>query len=158
MTAAKLTIEPGDALLLVDVQNDFCPGGALAVERGNELGRLIPAELVALHHPGLRADFKRRLLEGEVLQYRLREDEQKGKGPMVVCIDVSSSMQGDKEQWAKAVSRRMRPARTSSARDCSMVAMPSARPIVSWLRSWWSSPLRMRLRTASVAIMISSAG
>ena len=74
------------------------------IERGNELGRLIPAELVALHHPGLRTDFLRRLLEGEILQYSLREDEQKGKGPMVVCIDVSSSMQGDKELWAKAVS------------------------------------------------------
>jgi uncharacterized protein with von Willebrand factor type A (vWA) domain len=77
---------------------------AYDVERGSELGRLIPAELIALHHPGLRADFLRRLLEGEVLQYRLREDEQKGRGPMVVCIDVSSSMQGDKELWAKAVS------------------------------------------------------
>jgi uncharacterized protein with von Willebrand factor type A (vWA) domain len=77
---------------------------AYDIERGSELGRLIPAELVALHHPGLRADFRRRLLEGEVLQYRLREEEQKGKGPMVVCIDVSSSMQGDKELWAKAVS------------------------------------------------------
>jgi uncharacterized protein with von Willebrand factor type A (vWA) domain len=77
---------------------------AYDVERGSEIGRLIPAELVALHHPGLRADFRRRLLEGEVLQYRLREDEQKGRGPMVVCIDVSSSMQGDKELWAKAVS------------------------------------------------------
>jgi uncharacterized protein with von Willebrand factor type A (vWA) domain len=77
---------------------------AYDVERGDELGRLIPAELVALHHPGLRADFLRRLLEGEILEYRLREDEQKGKGPMVVCIDVSSSMQGEKELWAKAVS------------------------------------------------------
>ena len=37
---------------------------AYDVERGSELGRLIPAELVALHHPGLRADFLRRLLEG----------------------------------------------------------------------------------------------
>jgi uncharacterized protein with von Willebrand factor type A (vWA) domain len=77
---------------------------AYDIERGSELGRLIPAELVALHHPGLRTDFLRRLLEGEVLQYHLREDEQKGRGPMVVCIDVSSSMQGDKELWAKAVS------------------------------------------------------
>jgi uncharacterized protein with von Willebrand factor type A (vWA) domain len=77
---------------------------AYDVERGAELGRLIPSELLALHHPQLRADFHRRLLEGAVLQYRLREDEQKGKGPMVVCIDVSSSMQGDKELWAKAVS------------------------------------------------------
>ncbi len=73
------------------------------VERGSEIGRLIPAELVAMHHPALRRDFGRRLLEGSLLQYRLREDEQKGKGPMVVCIDVSSSMQGDKELWSKAV-------------------------------------------------------
>ena len=27
----------------------------------------------------------------------------RGKGPMIVCIDVSSSMQGEKELWAKAV-------------------------------------------------------
>ncbi len=76
---------------------------AYDVERGSELGRLIPAELLAMHHPGLKADFYRRLLEGTVLQYRLREDEQKGRGPMIVCIDCSSSMQGDKELWAKAV-------------------------------------------------------
>jgi uncharacterized protein with von Willebrand factor type A (vWA) domain len=77
---------------------------AYDIERGADLGRLIPSELLALHHPQLRADFQRRLLEGAVLQYRLRDDEQNGKGPMVVCIDVSSSMQGDKELWAKAVS------------------------------------------------------
>lgn len=73
------------------------------IERGTELGRLIPAELLALHHPGLYRDFKRRLLEGAVLQYQLRQDEQKGKGPMVTCLDVSSSMEGEKELWAKAV-------------------------------------------------------
>jgi uncharacterized protein with von Willebrand factor type A (vWA) domain len=77
---------------------------AYDIERGSELGRMIPAELLAMHHPILRRDFGRRLLEGELLQYRLRDEEQKGKGPMVVCIDVSSSMQGDKELWAKAVS------------------------------------------------------
>jgi uncharacterized protein with von Willebrand factor type A (vWA) domain len=77
---------------------------AYDIERGTELGRLIPSELVALHHPGLARDFGRRLIEGELLQYRLRDDQQKGRGPMVVCIDVSSSMQGDKELWAKAVS------------------------------------------------------
>jgi nicotinamidase/pyrazinamidase len=27
----------GDALLIVDVQNDFCPGGALPIERGDEV-------------------------------------------------------------------------------------------------------------------------
>src|SRR5437764_13357300 len=77
---------------------------AYDIERGSELGRLIPSEMLAMHHPVLVRDFRRRLLEGEVLQYRLREDEQKNRGPMVVCIDVSSSMQGEKELWAKAVS------------------------------------------------------
>ena len=28
---------PGSALIIVDVQNDFCPGGALAVARGDEV-------------------------------------------------------------------------------------------------------------------------
>jgi nicotinamidase/pyrazinamidase len=33
-----LSIEPGrDALIIVDVQRDFCPGGALAVPRGDEI-------------------------------------------------------------------------------------------------------------------------
>ena len=30
-------MEKGDALLIVDVQNDFCPGGALAVNSGDEV-------------------------------------------------------------------------------------------------------------------------
>ncbi len=77
---------------------------AYDVERGADLGRMIPSELVAMHHPILRNDFRRRLLEGSILQYRLREDEQKNKGPMIVCVDVSSSMEGQKELWSKAVS------------------------------------------------------
>ncbi|HXI19965.1 MAG TPA: isochorismatase family protein, partial [Gemmatimonadales bacterium] len=31
------TPEPGDALLVVDVQNDFLPGGSLAVPHGDEV-------------------------------------------------------------------------------------------------------------------------
>jgi nicotinamidase/pyrazinamidase len=34
-TPVKLLEEPGDALLVVDVQRDFLPGGALAVPRGD---------------------------------------------------------------------------------------------------------------------------
>jgi uncharacterized protein with von Willebrand factor type A (vWA) domain len=77
---------------------------AYDIERGADLGRMIPSELVAMHHPILRHDFHRRLLEGSILQYRLQDDEQKHKGPMVVCVDVSSSMEGQKELWSKAVS------------------------------------------------------
>jgi len=30
-------LQPGDALIIVDVQKDFCPGGALPIERGDEV-------------------------------------------------------------------------------------------------------------------------
>src|SRR4051812_26206256 len=44
---------PGSALIVIDVQNDFCPGGALAVPQGDtiipEVSRLIEAsDLVVL--------------------------------------------------------------------------------------------------------------
>lgn len=35
------TVGPRDVLLVVDVQNDFCPGGALAVPRGDEIVPLV---------------------------------------------------------------------------------------------------------------------
>jgi uncharacterized protein with von Willebrand factor type A (vWA) domain len=75
----------------------------LAIESGDSLHRLLPHELMTLHHPILRKDFYRRFLDQELLQYRLRGVEEKGKGPMIVCLDGSSSMAGEKEIWSKAV-------------------------------------------------------
>jgi nicotinamidase/pyrazinamidase len=37
----KVTIGDGDVLLVVDVQNDFCPGGRLSVPRGDEIVPLV---------------------------------------------------------------------------------------------------------------------
>lgn len=37
MTPATITLEPGDALLIADVQNDFLPGGALGVQGGDQI-------------------------------------------------------------------------------------------------------------------------
>ncbi len=73
------------------------------VESGREIARLLPQDLVGLRHPLLRRDWQRRYVEGSLLQYRLRGDDERGRGPMVVCLDTSSSMAGDKEIWSKAV-------------------------------------------------------
>lgn len=70
---------------------------------GAELSRLLPHELVSLQHPLLRQDFIRRFVDNELLQYDLRGVEAQGRGPLIVCLDGSSSMQGDKEVWAKAL-------------------------------------------------------
>jgi nicotinamidase/pyrazinamidase len=40
--STSLTIDPqSDVLVVIDVQNDFCPGGALAVARGDEVVPII---------------------------------------------------------------------------------------------------------------------
>jgi len=70
---------------------------------GNEVSRLLPHELLTLHHPILRKDFTRRFVDHELLLYSLRGIDEKGKGPVVVCLDGSSSMAGDKEVWSKAL-------------------------------------------------------
>ena len=75
----------------------------LELEQGDALHRMLPHELRSLHHPILRKDFYRRFLDRELIQYSLRGVEEKGKGPMIVCLDGSSSMSGDKEIWSKAV-------------------------------------------------------
>jgi uncharacterized protein with von Willebrand factor type A (vWA) domain len=74
-----------------------------AVEFGRDLEHLLPSELLALGHPILRRDFARRLIEGRLLSHALRGVDERGRGPMIVCLDGSSSMAGEKEIWAKAV-------------------------------------------------------
>ena len=44
---------PGRAVLVVDVQRDFCPGGALAVPRGDDVVAPINALVSAAHTRGL---------------------------------------------------------------------------------------------------------
>lgn len=41
MTEPSETLKHGDALLIVDVQNDFCPGGALPIEKGDEVAGVL---------------------------------------------------------------------------------------------------------------------
>jgi len=78
-------------------------GEVYAIDTGAALSRILPSELASLRQPLLRRDFQRRLVDGQLLVYALRDREEKGRGPLVVCLDCSSSMAGDKEIWSKAV-------------------------------------------------------
>ena len=50
---AKIGLQAGDALILVDVQNDFLPGGSLAVPTGNEIVPVLNRYLTLFHSHGL---------------------------------------------------------------------------------------------------------
>lgn len=70
---------------------------------GNDLARLVPAELMKLTHPVLKYEFFKRYLEKSLMQYQLRGREKEGRGPLIVCIDESGTMSGQRDVWAKAV-------------------------------------------------------
>jgi nicotinamidase/pyrazinamidase len=52
-----LAIGERDALLVVDIQNDFCPGGSLAVPRGDEVVPLINSLAAKFPHVVLTQDW-----------------------------------------------------------------------------------------------------
>ncbi|GMU61120.1 MAG: hypothetical protein AMXMBFR34_28830 [Myxococcaceae bacterium] len=73
------------------------------VEVGANLSRLLPSELARLAHPMLRRAFLASLVENRAMQYRLSGTDSLGRGPLVVCLDKSGSMDGPKDIWATAV-------------------------------------------------------
>ena len=51
------TIDGNDVLIVVDVQNDFCPGGALAVPRGDEIVPIVNRLAARFHSVVLTQDW-----------------------------------------------------------------------------------------------------
>lgn len=53
INSPDITLARGDALIVVDVQNDFLPGGSLAVPRGEEVVPVLNRYLAAFRAAGL---------------------------------------------------------------------------------------------------------
>jgi uncharacterized protein with von Willebrand factor type A (vWA) domain len=76
------------------------------VTQGADLARALPVELARLTDPRRRLDFLRSLAERQVLEYQITGSERLGRGPVVVLLDKSSSMDeggGLKDLWATAL-------------------------------------------------------
>lgn len=75
----------------------------VGVTIGSDVSAAIPSELALLANPATRAIFLRKMVEGQLLQYDKESKERLGQGPIVLLLDVSGSMSGEKDTWAKAV-------------------------------------------------------
>jgi uncharacterized protein with von Willebrand factor type A (vWA) domain len=62
------------------------------VTLGNDIERLLPMELGLYTHPITKNDFLRRFVEGQTMMYEQKGQEVLGKGPIILCLDQSGSM------------------------------------------------------------------
>ncbi len=77
-------------------------GAKHSVKFGNKLNNLLTSELKNLADEYLYLDFLRRYAESKLLNYEILEDS-KDIENLTICLDVSGSMRGAKEEWAKAI-------------------------------------------------------
>lgn len=88
------------------------------LQQSDDILRLLPPELATLGITELEFEFYRKLVEKQLLTYRLHGDawrekiterpvtrqdfDEQPRGPFIVCVDTSGSMGGFNEQCAKA--------------------------------------------------------
>jgi uncharacterized protein with von Willebrand factor type A (vWA) domain len=75
----------------------------VGVVQDGEVGRLLPHELAKLAIPEFEDDTLRRLVERQLMCREYRATEPVAKGPIIVVVDESGSMAGDKAHTAKAL-------------------------------------------------------
>jgi uncharacterized protein with von Willebrand factor type A (vWA) domain len=94
----------------------------VGVEPGGDLSRLLPHELAKLVLPELEVDTLRRLVERQVLCREYHATEPVGQGPILVTVDESGSMSGEKVHTAKALALALAWIARRQRRWCGLVA------------------------------------
>jgi uncharacterized protein with von Willebrand factor type A (vWA) domain len=79
------------------------PHEMTGVNLGGDLSKLLPSEILRLASPEMRPSFLASLVDRSLLNYQMQGREKVGKGGIVVLVDTSGSMQGAREEWAKAL-------------------------------------------------------
>lgn len=73
------------------------------VKLGNEIHKILPSEKLLLTKEATKKSFYKKYTQKELLSYKYKNNSSKSKGPIICCIDTSSSMEGDLEVWSKSV-------------------------------------------------------
>ena len=67
-------------------------GAITSIERGGDIPRILPSQFAGLNHPVLRRLTLARIASGDALQYKMEEKEKEGRGPLIILVDESGSM------------------------------------------------------------------
>lgn len=79
------------------------PDDVVGIEYGNDLSRVLPSELALLMDEDLELEFMRKFVDRSLMCRELRTVEDEAKGPIVLVVDESGSMDGEPVANAKAI-------------------------------------------------------
>lgn len=128
---------------LRDIDTPAVPHDTRGVERSGDIARMLPSEAILFMRPALRLLWHAKRAERALATYRVRGVQQERliaddagteardaerpkkkqeRGPIIVCLDTSGSMQGSPETVAKAVTLEAVRIATAENRECFLYA------------------------------------
>ncbi len=126
-----------------DIDTPAVPRDTRGVERSGDIARMLPSEAILFMRPALRLLWHAKRAERALATYRVRGVQQErliaddagteardaerrkkkqDRGPIIVCLDTSGSMQGAPETIAKAVTLGAVRIATAEKRECFLCA------------------------------------
>jgi uncharacterized protein with von Willebrand factor type A (vWA) domain len=84
-------------------KTDHAPDEIAGVRLGDDLPLVLPSEFSRLADPALEDGFYADYTQQKLIQYEIRSYKKQGQGPIILALDESGSMSGERDTWAKAV-------------------------------------------------------
>lgn len=121
----------------VEEKSDHATDDIVGVHESDDLNKMLPNEALFLTYPELEVVFYQHLIDKRLMNYRMQgkqrtlrqiksyQPEQQQtvveKGPFIVCVDASGSMNGFPEQCAKAMAYALMQIALADERDCFVI-------------------------------------
>ncbi len=102
------------------------------IKFGANLNRTLPSELALLADPDFEDDFFARYSSEELLEFSTVGEENAGRGPILIVLDGSGSMQGERNIWSRAVAMCLLHISRLEKRDFALVEFSSGGQIAEW--------------------------
>jgi len=136
---------------LKEIQSPLAPMETRGITRSDDISRMLPSELVFLGHPQLKMLWHARRAEKALLTYRVEgvlseqvltekenetleskpeKKERLERGPIIVCLDTSGSMQGTPEMVAKALTLEAMRVALTEKRACYLYAFSGPQQVI----------------------------
>ncbi|MFD2178224.1 ATPase RavA stimulator ViaA [Veronia pacifica] len=125
---------PAEELRLVEEKSDLVADDIVGIHQSDHLDKMVPAETLFLAEPELEILFYKHFADKRLMTYRMQgasrtlrkvkafkpanKKVEVEKGPFLICVDASGSMNGFPEQAAKAMAYALLDIALSESRDC----------------------------------------